>query len=82
MSEYYNPVSYFADGRPVPDLLTEEEAIQFLRLDIDGPKSPQATLKYYRDKGLLRPTPVGKMNRYQRKEILRFLDTLTRNTQL
>ncbi len=79
MSECFNPVSYFADGRPVPDLLTEDETIKFLRLDIDGPKVPQATLKYYRDKGLLRATPVGKMNRYQKKELLRFLDALTRN---
>jgi len=31
MSEY-NPVSYFADGHPVPQLMTEQELIQFLRI--------------------------------------------------
>lgn len=31
MSEYY-PISYFADGRPVPQLMTEQELIQFLRI--------------------------------------------------
>ena len=65
------------DGSPVPELLTEEEAIKFLRLDEDGPKEPKLTLLYYRDKGLLKPTRVGKRLRYQRVELLRFLDSLT-----
>ena len=28
----YHTVSYFADGTPVPDLMTEEEVIKFLRI--------------------------------------------------
>ena len=33
MSEpYNNTISFFADGRPVPDLLTEEQLIQFLQI--------------------------------------------------
>ena len=62
---------------PVPELLTEEEAIIFLRLDIDGPKDPTLTLEYYRTQGLLKATRVGKRLRYQKKELLRFLDLLT-----
>lgn len=56
----YQALSYFADGTVVPDLLTEEEAIRFLRLDIDGPKDPSATLKHYRDKNMLRGTQIGR----------------------
>ncbi len=41
--------SYMPDGRPVPELLNEKEAIQFLRLDIDGPANPKQTLRYYRN---------------------------------
>ena len=69
------------DGRPVPELMTEDELITFLRLDVDGPANPSQTLQYYRDKGLLRATRVGKRLRYQRKEALAFLDRLTEYTQ-
>ena len=63
--------------RPCPALLTTQEAIRFLRLDVDGPEKPEKTLQYYREKGLLRPTRVGKRLRYQRKELMPFLDRLT-----
>lgn len=63
---------YFPD-----ELLTEEEAISFLRLDVDGPKDPRNSLKHYRDKGLLRPTRVGQRNRYLKTELLKFLQKLT-----
>jgi len=69
--------SFFTNGNTVPDLLTEEEAVCFLRLDIDGPSKPELTLKYYRDEGLLVPTRVGKRNRYLRTELLKFLNRLT-----
>ena len=69
------------DGRPVPELMTEDELIRFLRLDVDGPANPSQTLQYYRDKGFLRATRVGKRLRYQRKEALAFLDQLTEHTQ-
>ena len=73
--------AYMPDGQPVPELMTEDELIKFLRLDIDGPAHPGQTLQYYRDKGLLRATRVGKRLRYQRKEALEFLDRLTDYTQ-
>ncbi len=45
-------------------LLTEEEAVKWLRLDVDGPADPRQTLKYYRARGLLRGCRVGKRVRY------------------
>lgn len=84
MSELFNnPILPGPNGqfRPCPELLTESEAIQFLRLDVDGPDRPEKTLQYYREQGLLRATRVGKRLRYQRKELLNFLDRLTERTQ-
>jgi hypothetical protein len=62
---------------PCPELLTEEEAIRFLRLDGIGVEDPTNTLRYYRKKGLLRATQVGKCIRYRRVELERLLDRLT-----
>ena len=76
---YIGP-SYMPDGSPVPDLLTEEEAIIYLRLNEDGPANPRKTLKYYRDEGMLRGTRVGHKYCYQRKELLEFLERATERT--
>ncbi len=65
--------SYFADGTVVPDLLTEEEAIKFLRLDDGGTKHPKTTLEYYRVEDRLKATKVGKKLRYLKSELLKFL---------
>lgn len=62
---------------PCPELLTEEEAIRYLRLDDVLVKDAANTLKYYRKKGLLCATQVGKCIRYRRVELERFLDKLT-----
>lgn len=62
---------------PCPDLLTEEEAIRYLRLDIDGPAKPTLTLRYYREKGMLKATRVGRRLRYRRIELDRLLEQLT-----
>ena len=77
---YVPTTCYMPDGRPVPDLLTEQEAIQFLRLDTDGPKHPEQTLQYYRSEGLLRATKVGKRLRYTKSELLQLLERLTERT--
>ncbi|MHC4332003.1 MAG: helix-turn-helix domain-containing protein [Planctomycetota bacterium] len=70
-----------ADGNggftPCPDLLTEGEAIRFLRLDGICIEDPANTLRYYRKKGLLRATQVGKCIRYRRIELEKLLDRLT-----
>ena len=79
-SSYSNTVSYFADGTPVPDLLTEEEAITFLRLDEGGTKHPKTTLEYYRSENLLKATRVGKRLRYLKSELLSFLEIQTKIT--
>ena len=68
------------DGSPVPDLLTEDEVIIYLRLDKDGPANPKKTLKYYRDREMLRGTRVGHKYCYQKKELLDFLDRATERT--
>lgn len=63
---------------PCPDLLTEEEAVRYLRLNtIAGLKNPAQTLARYRAAGLLRGTQVSKSVFYRRVELDRFLDRLT-----
>jgi hypothetical protein len=69
--------NYFPDGTPVPDVLTEEEAIKFLRLDEGETKHPEASLEYYRLKGLLKPTRIGKSLRYLKSELFNFIETQT-----
>ncbi len=72
--------NFFAGGQVVPDLLTEQEVIRFLRLDTDGPKHPEMTLQNYRQQGLLRATKVGKRLRYRKTELLKFLEDLQNRT--
>jgi len=64
-------VSVLPDGNggytPCPELLTEQEAIRYLRLEED--RNPRRTLKYYREKGLLRATNVGRHLLYRRAEL-------------
>lgn len=58
-------------------LLTEAEAIRYLRLDEpDGPRDPSGTLRYYRQRGLLRGVRVGRQMRYTRWELEQFLHRL------
>jgi hypothetical protein len=60
---------------PCPELLTEQEAIRYLRLQED--RNPKRTLRYYREKGLLRATMVGRHLLYRRVELERFLELQT-----
>ncbi len=76
----YNNVAYFYDGTPVPELLTEQEAIKFLRLDDGNTQKPSLTLQYYRSEGFLRATKVGKRLRYLKSELMNFLNILTERT--
>jgi hypothetical protein len=74
---------YMVDGEkviPVPEVLTEQEVIKMLRLDLGGPEDPGQTLAYYRDKGLLRATRIGKRLRYWKHEVLKFLEFQTEET--
>ena len=63
--------------QPCPELLTEGEAIRYLRLDTVGIAKPAESLRYYREKGLLRATQVSKRLFYRRVELDRLLDRLT-----
>ncbi len=80
-----SPPAMFAAGAilpgpapaPCPELLTEDEAIRYLRLDLIDVEDPAGTLRYYRRQGLLRGTQVGKCVRYRRVELERLLDRLT-----
>lgn len=63
--------------QPCPELLTEGETIKYLRLDEIDTEDPASALRYYRKRGLLRATQVGKCVRYRRVELERFLDRLT-----
>ena len=58
---------------PCPELLTEDEAVCYLRLDDEGSSEPKRTLKYYRDRGQLVAIRVGKKNRYRRQDLDEFL---------
>jgi hypothetical protein len=58
-------------------LLTEEEAIAYLRLDTIQIDDPAATLRRYRERGLLRGTQVSKRVFYLREELDQFLKRLT-----
>ena len=75
-SNYCQHVVYFPDGRPVPEVLNEQDAIEFLRLD-DGPKHPEVTLQYYRSEGLLKGVKIGRKLRYTKTEMLRFLERIS-----
>jgi len=59
--------------QPVPLLLTEAEAIRFLRLDVDAAANPGQTLARYRNSGQLVAIKVGRWNRYRRQDIEEFL---------
>ena len=72
MSEWPS-VSYFADGKHVPDLLTESEAVKYLRLNALGLKHPDATLRRYRDAGVLKAVQVGKQILFPLPELRAFV---------
>lgn len=55
------PAPPIAASTSFPELLTEEEAVRYLRLDtIRGLRNPGETLARYRAMGLLRGTQVSK----------------------
>lgn len=60
---------------PVPAVLTEQEAIRYLRLDEDGRPQEAATRAFRRlvETKRVRPARIGLRNRYARKELCRFV---------
>ena len=79
----FTTLSVLPDGNggftPCPELLTEAEAIRYLRLDIDGPAKPENTLRYYREKKKLKGTQIGKRLLYTRKALDEFLEKMTKD---
>jgi hypothetical protein len=63
--------------RATSDLLTEDEAIDYLRLDTIDIADRKATLRRYREAQQLRGTQVSKRVFYLRKELDAFLDRAT-----
>ncbi len=61
--------------KPVPVVLTEDEAISFLRLDAGGRalEAARRALRRLVERKLIRPCRVGKRSRYLREELLRYL---------
>ena len=62
---------------PCPELLTEAEAIRFLRIDTVKIKNPAATLRRYREAGILRGVQISKKVFYSHKELVLFIEQLT-----
>ena len=58
---------------PCPYLLTESEAIRFLRLDTIQIQHPGDTLRRYRDSGQLKAVQISKSVFYPRDELQRFI---------
>ena len=73
------PLTFLPGNPPVPcpELLTEGEAIRYLRLDTVDVQHPADTLRRYREKGQLRATQVSKRIFYRRVELDRFLERIT-----
>ena len=69
------PIAYMPDGSIMPELLTEQETILFLRLDKEN--NPTRTLKYYRDKGQLRAVKIGTNLLYPKQELFDFIQVAT-----
>jgi len=74
-------VAVLPDGNgsftPCPVLLTEDEAIRYLRLDTLGRKAPSKTLQYYRERGLVKATRISNVNFYTRAALDEFVQTMT-----
>jgi len=62
---------------PCPELLTEDEAIRYLRLDINGPAKPENTLRYYREHKKLKATKISRKLLYSRKSLDEFMDRMS-----
>jgi hypothetical protein len=67
----------FRPGDACPYLLTPNEAVRYMRLDLMDIKNPLETLQRYRKEGHLKGTQVSKCVFYQRKHIDAFLDKMT-----
>jgi hypothetical protein len=58
-------------------LLSEAQAISYLRLDTIGHKHPARTLKYYRSRKMLRACQISKKLFYSLNELDSFIKRIT-----
>lgn len=76
MASFAVYVEYFAgNGKPVPMVLTEMEAVRFLRLDAEE-RAPESALRAFRrlvETKRIRPCRIGLRNRFARQELERFV---------
>ena len=68
--------------QPCPELLTEEEAIRFLRLDTIPDVDARKSLERYRQSGKLRSTRIGRRLMYHIDELRRFIASQTEGAEL
>ena len=61
---------------PCPALLTEEEAIRYLRIDKQKANAAK-TLERYRTEKMLKATKIGNNLLYSRNELDRFVEKMT-----
>lgn len=64
------------DGTPAPYLLTQDEAIRFLRLDECGVRFPAESFRNLRNKYHLQAVQVGKGVRFPLPELLNVLERM------
>jgi hypothetical protein len=80
MAENLRVQAFMPDGTPAPYVLTPELAVIFLQFDGEV-KNPENTLKYYREKRMLKGTYYGKRCRYSLKELCDFVDRQTKENR-
>jgi hypothetical protein len=73
ISAVYFPAEPMREPEPVPFVMTEQEVVRFLRMQIEDPYS---SLRRYRNKGLLKATQIGRFTRYTLPDVMEFLDNL------
>ena len=73
-------LSWMRDGNggwiPTPSVLTEEEAILYLRLDKQK-ANPKKTLQYYREKKILKAAKIGNNLLYSRVALDKFVEIMS-----
>ena len=75
------PVCFLPDGTPAPYIMTEEEAIKFLRIDTNQTKHPEMTIQHYINEGLLIPVTIGKCRKFPLPELIKFVERLSDKKQ-
>ena len=72
---------YMPDSSPAPYIMTEEEAIKFLRIDTNNTQHPEMTIQHYINEGLLIPVTIGKCRKFPLPELIKFVERLSDKKQ-